>query len=946
LVVLLADSRTVTRLEVKLLGPFGVLADGKPVDVSAGRSSALLAVLAMSAGKVVSIERLADMVWGEDLPANARRSVQTYVTRLRSAIGGETITTAGAGYVLNLEPENVDALRFLQLLDHADADPSTERDRVAAALELWRGNPLEGVQSAWLADYERPRLVERYLSALERRIDLDIAAGRANELVAEVRDVAGQHPLRESIWARLIVVLDRCGRQAEALESYETIRSRIAAELGVDPGPELQRIYANLLQGTPPRSDEPPAASPGPAPDRLVPRQLPADIESFAGRDDALAALDGLIDGSTDAADLVEQPVVITALHGAGGIGKTTLAVHWAHRVADRFPDGQLYLNLRGFGPGDPMAPAEALEVLLRGLGVPADQVPADIDARSALLRTVLADRRVLMLLDNARDAEQVRPLLPGGGGALVMVTSRSQLRGLAAREGAGRVAVDTLSLDDATAMLAAGLEGQRVAYDGASLAELAELCGCLPLALAVAVERAGRYPDSELSDLILELRDEHERLDALDTGDDPLTSVRAVFSWSYQALDEDTAETFRLVGRYLGTDFALPAVAALAGLTTGRARRLLDALTDVNLLRRTRHGRYAMHDLLRAYAAELPASGRTGEDVAIRRLISWYVHSTADASTKLSADRDPRFMEMGEPEPGIAPLSFADGRQARDWFDAEWLTLTRVVSFAAEHGEPVAAYRLVNKLYNYIEGYRPPAEAITLQQIGREAAASVGHRADEGFITNQLGISYGRLGDYERCIEYLEQAKERFQAEQHLGGEQMVLINLGIAYRSTGRHDEALQNLQRALQLRLDEEHGGDTATVLVNISRLHLEAGRPGEAVETAARAVEELRGKNRWESEAIALETLGMAQAAHRAYPEAEKCFREALDVHRQLGRRWREAVTLAQLGRVERDTERLDAARDSWQQALAILDEIGEMDSTDLSRAELVELIESA
>jgi DNA-binding SARP family transcriptional activator/tetratricopeptide (TPR) repeat protein len=934
----------VTRLEVKLLGPFGVLADGKPLDVSAGRSSALLAVLAMSAGRVVSIERLADMVWGEDLPANARRSVQTYVTRLRSVLGASAISTSGAGYVLNIDRDDVDALRFLWRLDHAGGDPSTERQKLADALSLWRGDPLEGVQSAWLADYERPRLLERYLAGLERRIDLDIAAGRSAELVAEVRDVAGQHPLRESLWARLIVVLDRSGRQAEALECYETIRSRIAGELGVDPGPELQRIYDDLLQGTSHESPERPAPTRG-EPERFIPRQLPADIEGFTGRGEALSALDALVDEVDDSADMAEQPVVITALHGAGGIGKTTLAVHWAHRVADRFPDGQLYLNLRGFGPGDPMAPAEALEVLLRGLGVPGEQVPADIDARSALLRTVLADRRVLMLLDNARDAEQVRPLLPGGGGVLVIVTSRSQLRGLAAREGAGRVALDTLSLDDATDLLAAGLAGQRVAYDSESIGELAELCGRLPLALAVAVERAGRHPDSELADLIGELRDEHERLDALDTGDDPLTSVRAVFSWSYQALDEDTAELFRLLGRYLGNDFSLSAVAALGGLTTARARRRMDALTDVNLLRRSRHGRYTMHDLLRTYASELHDEIQSGDDAAIRRLLSWYVHSAANANTALASNRNPRFMDMGEPEPGIVPLSFADSRQARDWFDVEWLTLTRVVSYAVEHEQSVSAYRLVNKLYTYLEAHRPPGEALELQEIGRDAAATAGHRVNEGFLTNQLGISLGRLGDFDRCIEHLERAKELFQTEQHLGGEQMVLINLGIAYRSTGQYDKALGNLERAYELRLSEEQGGDISTVLVNISRVHLEARRPDEAVAAALSAVESLQGSGRRESEAVALETLGMAYAAQQEYGRAEECFNEALTVHRDLLLRWREAVTLAHLGRIERDTNRVGDARTTWQQALAILDEIGELDSTDLSRAELVDLVES-
>lgn len=505
-------------------------------------------------------------------------------------------------------------------------------------------------------------------------------------------------------------------------------------------------------------------------------------------------------------------------------------------------------------------------------------------------------------------------------------------------------MAVDTLSMDDATGMLAAGLEGQRMAYDIESLAELAGLCGCLPLALAVAVERAGRHPDSELSDLIIELRDERERLDALDTGDDPLTSVRAVFSWSYQALDADTAELFRLLGRYLGTDFSLPAVAALSGTTTARARRRLDALTDVNLLRRSRHGRYTMHDLLRTYASELHDAMQPDDDAAIRRLLSWYVHSAASASRTMTFDRDPRFMELGEPEPGIVPLTFSDGRQARDWFEAEWLTLTRVVAYAVANDQPIPAYRLVNKLYNYLESHRPPGEAAAMQELGRQAAASAGRRADEGFLTNQLGISYGRMGDYARCIEVLEGAKSLFREAQHLGGEQMVLINLGIAYRSTGQHDEALRNLERAHALRLDEESGGDVSTVLINISRVYLDARQPDKAVEAASEAVDTLDGTGRHESHASAMETLGMAYAALEEYAAAERCLREALTAYREIGLRWREAVTLSHIGRVQRDTGRLPEALATWQQALGILDKVGDMDQTDLSRADLVELIE--
>jgi DNA-binding SARP family transcriptional activator/tetratricopeptide (TPR) repeat protein len=928
------------RIEVRVLGPFAVLADGDPVDISAGRASALLAVLAMSAGRVVSIERLTDMVWGEHPPANARRTVQTYAYRLRTALGSESIGTFGTGYVLKVHPDDVDALRFVDLLDTADRDPESERDRIVTALGLWRGDPLEGVQSEWLIEYDRPRLVERHLSALERRIDLDIDAGRAGDVIAEIGEVAGQHPLRESMWARLIVALDRCGRPAEALECYETMRSRIASELGVDPGPELQRIYADLLRGAAP---EPTTRQSEPEPEPTVPRQLPADVEGFTGREDVLAALDALVDGDHS------TPAGIAVVHGAGGIGKTAVAVRWAHRVSERFPDGQLYLDLRGFGPGEPTAPAQALETLLHGLGVPGEHVPAALDARSALLRTVLADRRMLMVLDNARDAEQARPLLPGGRGILVIVTSRSRMRGLTAREGARRIAVDTLPLGDAVDLLTDGLDRQRVGYDEESLTELAELAGRMPLALAVAVERASLFLDSNVAELVGELRDEQKRLDALDPGDDPLTSVRAVFSWSYQALDEEAAQTFRLLGLHPGVDIGPSAAAALIGSTRSRQARLLDRLADVNLLQRSRHGRYTMHDLLRTYAAELvhEADDRERRDSAIRRILSWYVHSAADAHAKsVTTEGEPRYMNIGVPEVGVTPLSFADHRQAHDWLDAEWPTLVRLVSYAAAQGHPRAAYHLVNELHHYLVSDRPPAEAAALQSIASESAVAVGQPIDEGFITNQLGISYGRLGDYERCIDLLERARHVFRAEQHTGGESQALHNLGIAYIGAGRLDDARVSVERALALAVRREDDiGEIAVTLANLSRLHLEAGQIDEAVEAASDALRRLSGSDRLMREALASMSLGLARAAQGRHSEAEECLVSALETYRALGRRWSEAVVLTSLGRVERDTNRPDEARATWQRALAIVDEVGELDSTDLSRAELVALLDS-
>lgn len=924
------------RIEIRVLGPFEVRVDGHQVRIPPGRAQSLLAALALSPQVAVSIERLTDLVWGEDLPSNSRRTVQTNVKRLRAALGRDSIDTVSGGYLLNIAPDDVDASRFERLLESSADDSCGERAGIEAALRLWRGSPLQGFDGCSLVDYERPRLVEQYLSAVERRAELDLAADRAGEVVAGVRDLAARHPLRESLWAPLITGLARLGRSAEALECYETIRARIADELGVDPGADLRRLHAELLRGA---SVEPvvPAAGTAHEPAATVPRQLPADVGSFTGRGDALTQLDELLDAAP------ARPVV---LHGPGGIGKTTLAVHWAYRVIDRFPDGQLYVNLQGFGPGKALAPETALEALLRGLGVAAETLPADLTSRGALLRTTLADRRVLLLLDNAHDAEQVRTLLPGGSTTFVLVTSRNQLRGLAAREGAARVAVEPLPFADATELLASGLDRRRISYSREELTELATLCGRLPLAITVAAEHAGREPDARLSELIAELRDENRRLDALDTGDDPLTDVRATLSWSYDALDPDTARAFRLLGLAFGRDVSLPAAAALVGAPAATARRLLERLCDAHLLERGRSGRYVMHDLVRTYAAELTEC--TGDpadrDGAPRRLASWYVHSAAEAHAALRFASAVQSIEIGEPEPDVTPVAFTGYDQALAWYDAEWPALTRLISYAAERQDACTVYRLVVKTSEYLHQHRGPAEALRLRQLGRDAAASAGDRVAEAYLTVQLASSQGRLGDAARATELLEHARALFLAEGHARGESLVLMNLGVAYRTGGRLTDARRSLERALELR--ELGAPDTgAGVLINLAHVHIDLGDAVEATRAAVGAVASARDGGHRRAEAAATEVLGMARAVAGEHVEAEGRLREAIRINRELGSRWNEAVGLVRLGRVQRTAGRAVDARASWQHALAIVDEIGEIDTRDVTRAELVGLLGS-
>ncbi|MEV6287111.1 BTAD domain-containing putative transcriptional regulator [Kribbella sp. NPDC051770] len=485
-------------VEIGVLGPLSVRVAGQQVEVGSGRLRAALAMLASEVGRTVSVERLAQAVWGEELPAHVRNSTQTQITRLRRLLGGARIRTECDGYRLDVAPEHVDAVRFGRLLHEAQTAPTAGEQRrlLTEALQLWRGRPFEGVGSQWLDEVESERIVELYLSAREHRVDLELAAGRHGAVVAELRELTARFPLREAFWAQLLKALKQSGRPAEALACYESVRVLLADELGADPSPDLKRQYAELLSA------------------KAVPQQLPAARGVFVGRAQQLKALDEAIDSTA------------VVLHGSGGIGKTALPLQWAQQHQQLFPDGQLFIDLQGYGPGELIDAASALKSFLIGLGVPEHQIPYDVEARSSLLRTTLAGRRCLLLLDNAFDADHVRPLIPGPG-SLALVTSRNELHGLAIREGAPRIAVDELKASESIELL----HTKTGATDQQALRELAGLCGHVPLALSIAAVRC----DGDITAIVDELR-----LKASAIGD-----LRAVFVRSYQALDPYAARAY-----------------------------------------------------------------------------------------------------------------------------------------------------------------------------------------------------------------------------------------------------------------------------------------------------------------------------------------------------------------------------------------------------------------
>ncbi len=914
-----------------MLGQLEVWCGEKPLDLSSERLRSLVGVLAMSARGPVAAEVVGRRIWGEPGPENVRRSVQTLVARLRSALGADAIDTSPGGYRLLIRPDHVDALRFESLLDASTRSAGTPDERLLLdeALALWRGTPFEGINSDWLVTSVSPLLIDRYLGAVERRIDLDIAAGHLHGLVAQLRELTARYPAREPLWVRLLDVLERDGRPAEALAAYETVRRRLAAELGAEPGADLRRMHGRLLAAD--------AAAAMPVRPRTpMPSRLPPDLADFTGRAAALAALDELV---PDPATPPGGPIVIAAIEGAGGIGKTTLALHWAHQVRDRFADGHLYVNLRGYGPGEPLEPAAALDQLLRDAGLPAEDIPAGLEARSALLRSRLASRRVLLVLDNARDAAQVRPLLPGSTG-MVVVTSRDQMRGLVARERAHRIDLAVLSGDEAVTLLKRLLPGRRDPV--ARLAELARWCGYSPLALTLAAERLRRGTGGTgLDDLIGRITAERHRLAAFDTGDDGSGGVRAVFAWSYRALDDQTARLFRLLGLQPGPDLGVPAAAALAGIGAGQAGRLLQRLAETNLVEERRPGRYELHDLLRSYATELVdrVDDQDTRGAAIDRLLGFYVQSANEARAAVNPGRG--LIETDPPPDGVVPLDFgSDAERALAWFDVERFTLAAAVRYAIGAARHRAAAELTRMVWELLITGHQLGSWEDLQRAATASARQTGDIGLEGVLSNQLGITLMDQNRYDEAIVAFERALMLFGRAGDERGRAMAHSNLGLVLRRDGRLEESRDALCRALEY-YDRERLNESGPAN-NLALTFVAMGRTDEALPLALRAVEIDRATGARIQLAGTLDTLGQVYAGQGRHGDAVATYHEALSLEEGLSDQ-KVVGMLVHLGTSYRDSGHPARAAEAWQSALRMIDEQGFADGIHLRRSDVVALL---
>ncbi|WP_433527889.1 BTAD domain-containing putative transcriptional regulator [Micromonospora sp. CA-263727] len=911
-------------VEFRLLGDVAALIDGDPVDLGHVRQRCVLAVLLVEANKVVHVDQLIERVWTDRPPQRARSSLYSYLSRLRrclSAAEDVGIVQQRGGYLLTVDPLAVDLHRFDALVSRARraADDDHALRLFDEAIGLWRGEAFAQLDTPWFTIL-RTALHQGRLAAERDRTDAALRSGRHSTLLPELSRCVAEEPLDERLAGQLMLALARSGRQAEALDHYQRIRHRLADVLGVDPGPDLQELHLRILHGDREfAASAVPRAAAGPA----APRQLPAPPAMFAGRVRELAALTDALDRQAEP----ERAAVISVVGGMGGIGKTWLVLRWAHDNLDRFPGGQLYVNLRGFEPSaQPLPPVVALRGFLDALGVPPGSVPTERDALAGRYRSMVSGRRMLIVLDNARDAEQVRPLLPGVPGCAVVVTSRQQLSGLVAVEGASPITLDPLTAAEARELLASRLSDGRVAAEPRPVEGIVERCSGLPLALAIVAARAAAHPGFPLAALDRELAELQGSLDGFAGGGDPVTDLRSVFSWSHRALGEPAARLFRLLGLHPGPDISVRAAASLAALPERQARPLLGELVRSQLVVERVPGRYTCHDLLRAYAAELVESEPAGaRRAALHRIVDHYLHSACRADRQLSPLRDPIVPPPVHPD--VEPEQPVDNTQALAWFAEEHGVLVRVVELAARHGFDRHVWQLAWALTTFLSRRSHWDDLIAVQGRALAAAERDGGRAARAQAHRDVAPAYSETGRFELARAHLERALALLEELADRVGQAHTLLTLSWASEKEGDQAAALRHDERALRLFRDSGHEAGEARALNAVGWDHAMLGEHEEAIRCCQRAVALQRRLGDLTGEANSWDTLGYAHHHLGQYRRAARCYRRALDLSRELGHRHNEAEALRHLGDTHQALGDPEAACGCWRQALEILTEIG-------------------
>ncbi len=950
------------QVRVGVLGPLTVRRGDVAVDVDAAGPRCLLGLLALQPDRVVSRDEIVDVLWEGSPPKTWQSLLHVYVARLRRVLepqsqrqeGFDILVRGSGGYRLDLDGECLDVVEFDELVARADragsdGHPELAGALLAQALECWRGPVLGGSEPRLAQHPATVALADRRVNAALSYATTAAHHGQASRVTALLRPVVADEPLHEDLYARLMLALAASGQQAAALQAFEEIRARLDDELGIEPGAELRAAQVRVLRqhvsvgtvdgaatasdtggsgngGAPAPSVRTASTQTAPAeptqdPGRVRPAQLPAEISVFTGRTVYLDRLDALLAASRATQTGVPRPVLISAIDGSAGVGKTALAVHWSHRVRGHFPDGQLYANLRGYAPTPPARPIEVLSAFLRALGVPADQVPVETEEAAGLYRSLLAERRALVVLDNARDADQVRPLLPASPDCLVLVTSRDRLAGLVAREGAAGLSLDVLTAEEAHDLLVGILGGERVVAEPAAVADLARACAFLPLALRVAAANLTGRPHLGIARYVAELRG-GDRLAALGVDGDAQAAVRAAFDLSYTRLDPDIRRMFRLLGLTPGTDVGAEAAAALAEVSVTEARRLLGRLVAAHLVDEHVPGRYVFHDLLRLYAADRAAreDGDAERRAAIGRLHSLYLCGAEAAAGLLY----PHLLRLPLPPTltGPEPVRFTGRAEAMDWLDTERNNLVAAVVSAAQNGPRPVAWHLADALRGYFCQRMYAVDWSTVARVSLDAA-----RADDdprAQASAHLGLGHHHLigGRHRQAIDHNRQALTSARQAGWTEGQAAALGNLGILYRLFGQREQAADHITRSLVLHRRTGRLDGQAATLRHLGDLAFDEGRLERATGHYRQAVDLFRRTGSQSGEAIAVGNLGEACHVLGHLGEALDHLTRALGLYREVGDRNNEVDVLRCLAEVRFDTGAVEQALELLDAALTL------------------------
>lgn len=903
--------------DIGVLGPLLLRVGEAEIALGSPQQQVVFALMVLSEGRQVPLEVLVDGLWGEEPPRSATTTVRTYISRLRATLsvlpGAPQIEARALGYVLNSSGTRVDLSEFRTLVARArDARAAGQPDDAAAgfaaALALWRGPAVAGLPGPVL-EAQRRRLHALRDAAVEEGLDADISRGFVERPLADLEVLLQEQPLRERLWELRMEALWRAGRTADALAAFQQARGILDEELAIDPGPALKRLHDRILvDDRPEAAPSPPTVAPATAAHSRRPYQLPAPPAGFTARSAELAWLDEA------AAD--RSIAVTVTISGLAGVGKTALALRWAHTVESRFPEGVLYVNLRGFDPaGGPLTPADVARWFAESLGAAPGDLPAHPEAVIAHYRTLIAGRSLLIVLDNARDADQVRPLLSGTAGPLVLVTSRNPLAGLVATHGARHLAIEPFTTGDAQGMLAQRLGAARVDEDPDAVDELVQRSGGLPLALAVLAARGILHPRASLAAIAGDLRTRGPSLEAF-TGADPTTDIRAVLSWSTRWLDEPAETLMRAIALHPGASVSRSGAASAAGLDVPATESALRALLDTQLAVEPQPGRFAQHDLVRAFALEHVEDGEQEE--VLGRVLA-HVAGTAARAVELLAPERVRPQRPPLPD-GVVPEVLHDARDATEWFEAERENLAPILSAAFDHGFDDELTRIARALQTPQDHGGRWAAWVTTQELVLRSARRRGDREAEGATLHNLGIGLQHLGRSEEACDHWRRAAELFRAS----GDHRRLANTLVGLATLASDQAEVEPLLREAVV-LAREAGSLVAEAgALNNLGLHLaaETGRGPEAVA--------LLERSRYNYLAVGAERMAAVVRTNRAWAvltcggeDMQSEFRQTAAIFARLGDNVHEAEALLGLG-----TAAWRAglpATDAWSRAWELLPE---------------------